>query len=234
MQLLLAPQNWPFAAAIGLGVLLCFLQVALLLLGGATDFFEVDADLDADVEPDAGLDGILDWLHVGQIPVSILLTLAGFSFGMSGLVVQSIASSLTGKMLATGPAAAIALVAAVPALHLVGSLVKRILPRDETEAVSVESFLGCEATITVGTARRGRPAEARLRDKWGKTHYILVEPESEGQEFAAGTQVLILTRHEHIFRAADHSLVQTAMDQIDAEPLPRRERRPGAAGELEQ
>jgi hypothetical protein len=86
-------------------------------------------------------------------------------------------------------------------LKFSGWALRPILPRDETESVSSDSFLGLEAQITVGTARTGRPAEARVRDKWGKTHYVMVEPDNAGSEFATGQNVLLIGRRDHIFRA---------------------------------
>jgi hypothetical protein len=93
-----------------------------------------------------------------------------------------------------------AIAMALPGTRLVGGLLKPILPRDETEAVSRDSFVGCEAQIVTGTARPGKPAEARLLDRFGRSHYIMLEPDKEDDVFVPGSNVLVLKRREAIYR----------------------------------
>ena len=54
-----------------------------------------------------------------------------------------------------------------PILKISGLVLRPIIPRDESEAVTTQSLLGSEGEIVIGVARRGRPAQARVRDKWG-------------------------------------------------------------------
>ena len=191
---------------------LALLQVVALLLGGPIGIGDgdVDADLDLDLDADGDLDldgdgigpiaGALDWLGVGKLPLSILLTLWAASFGLSGLTIQEIAKSVTGDRLPMILPALVALGLSFPLLKISGAILRPILPRDETEAVSTQSLLGSEGEIVVGVAKRGRPAQARVKDKWGTAHYVSVEPESDADEFPAGARVLLLKRHDHVFR----------------------------------
>ena len=96
----------------------------------------------------------------------------------------------------------------MPLLKISGALLRPILPREETEAVSTQSLLGSEGEIVVGVARRGRPAQARVKDKWGNAHYVSVEPESDVDEFPAGSKVLLLKQHDHVFRVIAGSNAQ--------------------------
>ena len=81
----------------------------------------------------------------------------------------------------------------------------RIIPKDETEAVSEKSFVGCVATITIGTASKGKPAQAKLRDRLGNTHYVMVEPDIDGQFFETGSEVLIVMQTGSVFTAIANS-----------------------------
>ena len=220
MELLTAPQNLPFAIALGLVALLATLQIVALLLGGpigigGADFdadidLDFDADMDADLDVDGGevdaggggnaLAGALDWLGVGKLPLSILLTLWAAGFGLSGLAIQEIAQSSTGSRLPMLLPSLLALGLSFPLLKASGWALRPLIPRDETEAVSTQSLLGSEGEIVVGVARRGRPAQARVKDKWGNAHYVQVEPESDVDEFAAGSRVLLLKRLDNTFR----------------------------------
>jgi hypothetical protein len=213
MELLLAPQNWPFSLALALVAALSALQIIMALLGGAVHIMGGDVDADFHVGGDHDLDGgdflggavgaALDWLHIGKIPLMILLILEGLCFGLAGFMLQSLLVARGAAYLPVGIASPFAFFLSLPLLRLSGLALRPILPRDESEAVSSDSFLGCEAEITIGTARRGHPTEAKLRDKWGKTHYVLVEPEHEAQFFPMGSRVLLLTRREHIFRVIE-------------------------------
>ena len=219
MELLTAPQNLPFAIALGLVAALATLQVVALLLGGpigigGADFdadidLDFDADIDADLDVDGGevdagggnaLAGALDWLGVGKLPLSILLTLWAAGFGLSGLAIQEFAQSSTGSRLPMLLPSLLALGLSLPVLKISGWALRPLIPRDETEAVSTLTLLGSEGEIVVGTARRGRPAQARVKDKWGNAHYVQVEPESDVDEFAAGSRVLLLKRLDNTFR----------------------------------
>lgn len=222
MELLTAPQNLPFALALGLVALLAALQVVALLVGGTLDHgdfdlhphldlhphVDIDLDLDADMDGDLDLDGdgigpvagALDWLGVGKMPLSILLTLWAASFGLAGLTIQEFAKSATGARLPMLLPSLLALGLSFPLLKISGMMLRPLIPRDETEAVSTQSLLGSEGEIVVGVAKRGRPAQARVRDKWGTAHYVQVEPESDVDEFPAGSKVLLLKRQDHVFR----------------------------------
>lgn len=211
METLSAPANLPFTVALAIVLLLGALEIIGLLIGGASAIGVDGPDLDApDFEADGDFDGdgifsqILGWLHVGQIPVTILAISWLFNFGVAGLLLQNIIQSLSGAMMPTLIAVFIALFISLPATRISGGVLKKVLPRDETEAVSSESFLGCEARITTGTARRGKPAEARLRDRFGRTHYVMVEPENDEEIFPSGSPVLILKRSGDVFRVMDN------------------------------
>lgn len=229
----MAGTNWPFTLALAIVILLGVVEVVGLMLGGASSFFDNDvagdvavdvgsvsvdgANIDGanvDASPDAdGLGGlsdgaigrVLDWLHVGQMPSTILLIVFLTAFGGGGLLLQTAIKAQSGAMLPTLLVSGIAFFIALPTTRMVGGVMKRLLPSDESQAVSRDSFVGCEAQIMVGTSRRGKPAEARLRDKFGRSHYVMVEPEDEDASFPAGHQVLILKRNGDTFRAVDNA-----------------------------
>ena len=147
---------------------------------------------------------LLAWLHFGYLPLTVLLMLFLLAFSVSGLGLQNLMQSRFGTLLPAPLAMVPSGIIAVFATRLCGGLLKPMLPREETQAVSLESFIGCAARINIGTARRGQPAEARLTDKFGRTHYVMVEPEHE-EEFKAGSAVLIIKRHDHLYRVIDNT-----------------------------
>ena len=200
-----------------------------MLLGGAlSQFLESflpdsvgDVDLDADLDPDIdtgfggasghaesmevgsanALSKLLGWLQVGRVPLLALLVAFLTVFGLSGLLVQAFARGLVGFPLPSLLAVVPAFLIALPGTRVAGRVMARMIPKDETSAVSRKTFIGRVATITLGTAARGQPAEARLTDEYGQNHYVRVEPDDKSETFAKGEQVLLVSRRASVFRA---------------------------------
>jgi len=222
----LNPQNLPFTVSLGIMLGIGLLEIVTALAGfGASDMLDsvlpdmdIDADLDADISFDADADIDADgsnlgeigsasalsrlwgWVNVGGVPLLILIIIFLFGFGMTGLVIQSVAQKIIGTLL---PGLAASALTFFPSLFFVrtGSrLISHIIPKDETDAVSESSFVGRVAVITVGTAKKGSPAQAKLKDQHGTTHYVMVEPDKDEDIFEAGSEVLIVTQTGAIFR----------------------------------
>ena len=64
--------------------------------------------------------------------------------------------------------APVAFVASLPIVRISGGALGRVIPRDETTAVSIESLVGRIATVVSGTARAGYPAQARVTTEHGQ------------------------------------------------------------------
>ena len=168
---------------------------------------DLDADFDADVlaEPGAELDpeigegpasldgptGIAGWLGFGQVP--LILWLAGMltAFGIIGYTLQLIATNVLGGTLPAILAAAIVIVPSVRAGRWVARTLGRLVPKTETSAINRRSLGGRRGVIAQGTARRGHPAQARVRDGYGNLHYVRVEPVDDDAHYPTGTEVLI-------------------------------------------
>ncbi len=217
MELLLAGENVAFSAALALMLVLALLEAVGMLFGaslaqtidGMLPDMDLDADLDLDADVDAGgvgsagggaLGGALSWLGVGKAPMLVLLVAFLFSFGVAGLVLQTAAQGVMGRFIPGWFAAVPALAVALPGVRFFGLAVAKLIPKEETYAVSVNSFIGSTAIITVGIAAAGQPAEARLTDAHGRTHYVRVEPDQPGDSFPSGAAVRLLTREGNIFK----------------------------------
>ena len=73
------------------------------------------------------------------------------------------------------------------------------MPRDETSAISTDSFIGHTATITLGTAKTGSAAQGKFKDKYGTSHYLMLEPDNQTDEFPQGSSVLIVRKAGAVF-----------------------------------
>ena len=188
---IIAPENLPFSVAL-----------LVMLLIGAVEAFGLGAsaahlDADADLHADGG--DLLGWLGVGRVPLLMLIVLLLALFGTIGLALQEGVVAVAGHPLSPWIAAPIAFVASLPLLGFCARGLARIMPGDETTAVSLDTLLGKRATVTVGTARRGSPAQARVRDVHGQSHYVMIEPNDDAHAVGEGETVLLVRREGNIF-----------------------------------
>ncbi len=162
---------------------------------------DIDADIDlgdfelADIEADAPVGataGPLAWLGIGKVPVMIWLVVLLAGFGLSGIGLQL---ALRGGVGFDLPAWIAAIPAGVFGLWFArgfGGVFARLLPKTETEAMSERMLARRRGVITQGTASRGRPAEVRVMDRFGNTHYLRAEPLQDKDALDQGTEVLVL------------------------------------------
>lgn len=192
----------PFTVAFLVFGLLAAIEIAGLLLGVTVSDLVDGALPDFDAEGAEGLASALGWLHVGKVPLMIVIASLLVGFAVIGVTLQSAAEGALGAPLPGLAAGTIAFMTALPATRVLCGGLAKILPREETEAVSAESFVGRIAEIIRGEARQGAPAEAKLADSRGQTQYILVEPDTNGAVFQQGAEVLIVERRGAVYRAA--------------------------------
>ncbi len=216
IDFLLLPQNQVFTFALGLMVAIVTLEFVSLLIGlGLSDVLDqvmpdidvdVDADIDADLDTDlSGAGGsfaqILSWMNVGRVPVLMLLLIFLSSFGLCGLFAQRLMISSTGFALPAVFLSVPAFIAAIFSVRVGGKAVARVMPKEETSAVSEKTFIGRTATIVLGTAAKGDAAQAKLEDAFKQTHYILVEPDNATETLPEGADVLIVRQEGTVFFA---------------------------------
>ena len=210
MTFLVADGNLPFTTALVLMLAIGALEAASMLAGvtlsGAIEQL-LPADLVAEApDLEAGsMAQLLGWLRVGQVPVLMLLVIFLTAFGLIGLGLQALVSGLLPSPLPAWLASLPAFALALPVVRTSGGLIGRVMPRDETDAVSEDSFVGRVATITLGRATLGSPAQARLRDQHGQTHYVMVEPDAADSSFESGHQVVLVRRQGAVFRAISNT-----------------------------
>jgi hypothetical protein len=212
LEFLTADGNQPFTVALTVMLIIAVIEGVTSLLGaGLSELIDAllpDIDLDVDVDLDAGgvasgnsLSRLLGWLRVGQVPVLILLIIFLTAFGLIGLGIQSFSLGTMGFLFPGWIASVPALFLALPVVRVLGGGLAKIIPKDETDAVSEASFVGRIAVITLGNARRGYPAEARLKDEHGQLHYVMVEPDSDAEELEQGSTILLVKQESSVFRA---------------------------------
>lgn len=217
IEFFLLPANIPFVIALAVMLAFTFIEILSASMGmGLSDMvdsivpeFDADIDIDADMDmADGGsqagfLTKLLAWFRVGEVPVVMLFIVFLTGFGLSGLTLQFLFLSTLGAPLPRLLAVPVGIFAAIPTVRICGGILGKYMPKDETYVVSEESFQGMVATITLGIAAPGRPSQAKLKDKHGQTHYILVEPDNPEDSFSQGEKTIIVSQNGAIFRVID-------------------------------
>lgn len=199
---LLEVHNLPFAIALAALFVIAFLQVI-----GAGDLFDSGGDLEIELDADVAdgleasgfMDGVSTLLGLGKVPFLIWLSCLLFVFSVTGVVGQWIIDSTTGSPLGAGLAALIAAAAALPLNGLFVRPIGKLLPKDETTAVGLESLVRRDAVIQTGTSRSGSPARAKVKDAFGQPHFVMVEPHDPTVELGEGETVLLVRREGQLF-----------------------------------
>jgi hypothetical protein len=193
MSVFLAPESWPFLAAT-LVLLALTLVEGLALLAGFSASQWLDNLVPDSFDHAHAPDSVLGWLHVGKVPLLVLLILFLASFAVIGFALNIVSSGVFGLRLPALISGPIALIAALPIVRGVGAAVAHIIPRDQTYAVSLDTLVGRVAAVVSGTARQGYPAQAKVMTEHGQTVYVMVEPDTADTTFPANESVLLVRR----------------------------------------
>lgn len=186
----LTPAYLPFAIAFVVMVGIGLIEAVGLGLG----HLDLDGDVGAEVGAD-GHGGALDWLGLGgELPILIWLTSLLGCFTLAGVAIQQAAEATRGAPLAPPLAGAAALAIGVLLNTLAANGLARIMPGFETTVISTDDLLRQRGTVLEGTARRGAPARAKVVDRHGQAHFVMVEPHDDADAIAAGETVLIVRR----------------------------------------
>jgi hypothetical protein len=212
LEIIAAPANLPFSVAL----LLMLMIGAVEALGLGASAVHLDLHADAD-----GGGDLLGWLGIGRVPLLMLLVVFLALFGLTGLAIQQFAGPLPSWVAVPAAAAA-----TLPLTGFGARGLARIMPGDETTAVSLDSLVGRRGTITIGTARRGSPAQARVADIHGLAHYVMVEPYDDDQAIGEGETVRLDRREGNIFIAVGRTdRIASSFDVMPTPSLPLSNRR---------
>ncbi|MCH7394775.1 YqiJ family protein [Acinetobacter dispersus] len=208
-DLLTHPSNIVFSIALMLCLFIGLLELILLLLGGSSSFLEqflpdsltnVDhADVSLE-QSDHLLTQLLEWLYLGKVPLLIWLIIFLTVYALTGLILQDVFYQLTEQYLPAWIIAPACLFLCMPLVRYSAALIAKIIPKDETTAIQTDDLIGRTAHIILGDAKPNSPAQAKVKDQFGQTHYVLVEPELD-IVFHQGQQVILTQRTKIGFQA---------------------------------
>ncbi|WP_309141556.1 OB-fold-containig protein [Novosphingobium sp. HR1a] len=190
---MLTPAYLPFAFSFVLMIGIGLIEAIGLGLGQ----FDLDGDFSGD-----GDGGMLSWLGLGgELPILIWLTSLLGCFTLAGIALQQGMTAIGGAPLPWPGASGGALVAGAALNTFAANGLARILPGFETTVISTDDLLRQRGTILEGTARRGAPARAKVVDRHGQAHFVMVEPHDDADAISSGETALLVRREGQVFFA---------------------------------
>lgn len=203
-----ASENIAFSVALLLMLLLAVLEVIALLIGmpisDSVESLLPEPDVHVEIgEPSNSslLTRFLGWLRVGKVPVLMLFVIFLLCFGLLGLFIQNLTNLIFSFLLPSWIAIPVVVFLSLAPVRWIGGVLERLMPTDETTAINEDALLGRTAIIVLGQARKNYPAQAKVKDQHGYTHYIYVEPDTHKETLNQGDQVILLTRNQTVFTA---------------------------------
>lgn len=197
IELLFNQANVWFSVSLTIVVFLFLLELAAMFFGASLLGLDGDVALDTDTSVLA----IGNWFNLNQVPFMVWLTSFLTSFGFIGLGINGLSNSLFSVSLPIWVSVSVALVLGLIVTRKLSVFIGSLIPKIETSALQADSFSGTVATLTLGSAQPGNPAEAKFTDSHDQVHYVMVEPIESNESFQQGDQVVLVKKDERSWLA---------------------------------
>lgn len=225
IDFIFAAENAPFTIAATVMLMIGGLELLSLLVGhslsGMVDHFMPDAlsgdlsvdldlhtdihtDIDLNVHPDAHMPfavEFLNWFYIGKMPFLMVLVIFMMSFSTTGYLMNEIMFSITEHRLSTGLGSLIAFLLCLFPMHFLSAIIYTIMPKDESEAISVDDLIDRTGEILYGKLpqKAGESVEIKIEvpidHNTGKTqNHFIVAQLTKDTEYT-GRQVVITGRN---------------------------------------
>ena len=195
----LAPEVRPFAIAAVMIAIIGAIESLSMLIGMSLSEMMGKA-LGFDHDSNSSFINALLWLNVGGVPLLIFILLALGLFSIAGFLIQDVAR----LVLAPLPAAIAALAAAAVALPLLRAStreVARVIPQDESYAVSLSDLIGRVGQVVVGPLDQGLPGRVRVKDVHDNWHTVMARAAPDSPPLQKGARVLLVDCRDRLFIA---------------------------------
>jgi len=203
----LQPEVRPFAiAAVMIGIVGA-IEVLSMLIGVSLSELLGKA-ISVDHNSNSTFVNALCWLNVGGVPLLVFILLALGLFSIAGFLIQD-AARLVLAPLPASIAALGAVAAMLPLLRAATREVARLIPQDETYAVSLSDLIGRVGQVVIGPLDQGLPGRVRVKDVHNNWHTVTASAAPDSPPLQKGARVLLVDCRDRLFIAI------AATDEID-------------------
>ena len=206
LSFLLDDANFWFSCALGIVIALFILEMAGMFFGvSLLGLVDDQAALDADTDTSSGFTEFGSWLALDRVPLLVWLVLLLTTFGSAGLTFNFLSLTLLDTYFARWLITLLAVVAGLFFTARFGTVIARLLTKQESSATTADELVGTVGHITVGVARQNSPAEGKFVDAHGQPHYLLVEPIEPDEQFSQGEKILLIQKRDYRWLASRYS-----------------------------
>ncbi len=199
-----APEILPYTVSVAIFAIFAALEFLSLIFGwGLFSFLDsfFDIDVDVDIESEGSLSNFFGFVNPKNVPFSMVLISFFFLFGFLGTLLITTIGKI--PLWISIP---IVLIVSIVALRAITNIIAKVMPKEVSEVVTTDSFIGKKALILDPKATDKLPARAKIKDIYNQEHYIRVKPLDKNKTIYEDTKVLIIRKDGDIF------LVEEAID----------------------
>jgi hypothetical protein len=195
----LQPEVRPFAiAAVMIGIVGTIEALSMLIGVSLSEL--LGKAMSVDQNSDSTLVNALCWLNVGGVPLLVFILLALGLFSIAGFLIQDVARLVIAPLPAS-IAALGAVAVALPLLRASTREVARLIPQDETYAVSLSDLIGRVGQVVVGPLDQGLPGRVRVKDVHDNWHTVTASAAPDSPPLQEGAKVLLVDCRDRLFIA---------------------------------
>lgn len=201
MDAIIQPGTAPFWVALLVVAGLGLVELVSVVLGlSASGLLDDSVGHHGPDGHEAGLlGGWMSWLNAGGVPILVLSVILLSAFAAFGFAIQGIAASIL-RPLPLLAAVPLALAPTVPTTRWLSRGIAKVIPRDETNALSQADFIGLIGTVTIGPLDRGHPGAVRVKDRHDNIHTLRAQA-APGHLIETGALVVIVDGADGLFQA---------------------------------
>ncbi|RDV24300.1 DUF1449 family protein [Alteromonas aestuariivivens] len=198
---LLNDANFWFSVALAAVIVLAIIECVGLffrvsLLGLFDQSIAINSEFEAP-EPNPDIyTRLVQLLSLDRLPIMIWLAIFLLCFGLTGFTTNWALSYFPGKSVRDWINVPASIITALFATRYLARLVATWLPNRNWSPARPDNFKGRTGEITMGTARYGCVAEAKVLNQFEQPRYVLVEAAKPEEHFKTGDKVVFIKQTE--------------------------------------
>jgi hypothetical protein len=199
LEHVMMPEVRPFAIAAAMILIVGSIEVVSMLVGASLSEL-LGTNIDFGHPSDNAVINAISWVNVGGVPLLIFLLLLLGVFSITGFLIQDIARMVAGPLPAT-LASVGAIAVSIPLVRAASRAIARVIPKDESYAVSLGDLVGRVGEVVIGPLDQGPPGRVSVADVHGNRHFVLAVAAPSSSPLPQGTLVLLVDRVDTRFVA---------------------------------
>ncbi len=215
IDFLMRSENFFFSVSLMIILLISIIEFISFFLGLGASIFQLsnsilpdsNFDLDnLDFEPSFVFAKLFGWIKFGKVPFLIIFIVYFFFFGSIGIFIQIIYNFYFNSFLPIFITLPLSIISAFLCTVFFNNLFVKYFSPSESSAVELETLVGREAIVLYGNAKKDYPAQGKVKDEFGRTHYVMIGPQADSDIFCQGERVVLVERKNNIFYAVLYDL----------------------------